>query len=1852
MQHPNEKPNNILDRKLKNLKFYQNRAIDFSKRNRLLKYPTRASSVEFYVSMEDAQQFFGTIAELKIELPYKEILKQDQDEQTQDLSKDDELSEIVLPKTNIIGKKLITQLDKLRLQAKNNFDSHGLHTLFLAVGELKWKEELAGRGSTEAISDYDYSAPLILIPVSIKTQKAPQKMSVIEINDELYDIQINPVLKLFIQQELELRLPELPEDFSQFSWEDVEKLLHRFEKVLKEKKIDSATTTKIRLGQFTFHGQQIYEDLTRNEKKILDHEFISSLCGDGQIIQSEESVDASDQDEIDNFLTEEEDYTILDGDESQLRSIKAVLDGKHLVIHGPPGTGKSQTIANLIANLLARGKKVLFVCEKQVALKVVFDRLKTKGADVSDLCLPLFEHASDKKLFAKSIIDSRSRVVSALRNVSKNSINQKLADRKEIIDALKEYADALLMVVEPMNKTVYWMHGELARVSSNVEGFTIPWRKKSVDEVDWAAYQKIMRILTELSLFSDLLFDTDNQWKYIKQESFSPDYSARLFAKLSELKNAVTTFPQLDGTVFGNPKNISEVKKLLDFANSTSVADLLKNRLVVSEKIDADHLNEEMDFSEKIHAELDAYYSLIEAENIFKIPSTWNNVDYTFSLLDKNFDTSKLLSRKSEVIFIDGKVSSIEKMVGVNRLGKELGSLSGATLKKYKDIFHTDPIIQKLKNWDERVTLYEIQASLKQLKDLHDQILAAQEVLNEWAVIDAEIGPDVITKLENSFSAEYQPMVDGMTGDMLKILKGLCDMDFRTQKLKNWDSKIALLQAKNNLDHLKTLNDHLFHAQEMLHGWGIPSIEHLNAQMVFDMETRFIEKYGFFRAFQGTYKEDKNFIASQCSIRQPGNHADYKSIISLIANKLRIQLKIEQMWTAFLGEFSMDGSIKEVPIVSLMENISKLLSYLEFTGTDVLTGDMKSLLLPGSAEEFKQLVFAYEKLLTEKQIGIIPPNGGISFDGFSKFYPIYKNDTALVGSWCSSHRPQTYSEYKKIVFAVADKFRLKVKFNRMMESFVDGYATDDSVKNVSIVSLHEGVAKILQYLELSNIDRLNPEIKNLASATDLFDSFNQIIASYEELFEKRQILNDAVNQDQLTENTILIDFISTSKAVVSELKNSMVVYEDAVKFLTVPSPILEKLALDTVVLNQLKNVFDRVNQYQPQKYVGASGFADLLNSRDQISQQRDQIKAVLAIIENRAFSKNDFYKNLETLCQEIVVWNEWYSKYDQIKDGIELLMNNKAALNDFQNVAMSDFSDRINKMLTDVGGLEKWTKLQRVRSQLDEYGMDWFLSDIKKLGIAQANFADIFVWSFLNGLLAKLYNEHKVLKNFNIAEYSRYTEDFKRLEKEVFETNQYRVLSKVYPTLRYAMDRGGNSEKVIVRESQKIQRHVPIRKLVTENAGHLLDCKPCWMMSPLTLSSYIPFGSIDFDVVIFDEASQMKIENALGAIARAKQVIVIGDEHQLPPTSFFDVSSEDDEAEDMEDVGYESILQSAITILPGAQPELLYHYRSTSEDLIAFSNRHIYGGRLITFPSPKYKDDAIQFEYVENGVYDAGQTRRNRIEAIRVAELCAEYVQSDARSIGVIAFSKAQEEAIREAIEEKIKDMPQLADRLEEGSDKKEGFFIKNLESVQGDERDVIILSIGYGPDQNGNVYNRFGPLNSKGGYRRLNVAITRAKDKVICVSSMKFYQMNPPETSRGAVLLQKYLEYAENGRSVLDASKILNHENGEADSDFEISVQNALENLGYTIHRQVGASGFSIDLAVVNPKNNNEYLLGIECDGAAYHSSKSARIRDRLRQEVLERLGWRFYRIWSQHWITHRQEVLDDLVSMISKSQ
>ena len=407
-------------------------------------------------------------------------------------------------------------------------------------------------------------------------------------------------------------------------------------------------------------------------------------------------------------------------------------------------------------------------------------------------------------------------------------------------------------------------------------------------------------------------------------------------------------------------------------------------------------------------------------------------------------------------------------------------------------------------------------------------------------------------------------------------------------------------------------------------------------------------------------------------------------------------------------------------------------------------------------------------------------------------------------------------------------------------------------------------------------------------------------------------------------------------------------------------------------------------------------------------------------------------------------------------------------------------------------------------------------------------------------------------------------------------------------------------------------------------------------MSPLSVAQHLRTDSIEFDAVIFDEASQIMPQDSISSLIRAEQAIIAGDTKQLPPTSFFntDVETDEDVREDLE-----SILDEAAAVLP--EIHLRWHYRSRTNELIAFSNQQYYGGRLQTFPEndPGVKT-GVDFDFVEDGIYDRGGSRQNMPEARRVVDHVQEFATTDPeKSVGVVAFSAAQERAIRDTLEQRRKEDPKL-DRFIDEEDAVGGFFVKSLESVQGDERDVMLFSVGYGPDKGGKITMNFGPLNNDGGERRLNVAITRAKERVILVSSLQPGDIDLGSSPRGVKDFKTYLEYAKKGEQAL----IRNDEPAETlafDSTFEEAVYTALENEGHDVETQIQSSGYSIDLAIKHPEKPGTYLLGIECDGAAYHSSRTARDRNRTRQLILEDLGWTIHRIWSPDWASNREQEL-----------
>lgn len=631
--------------------------------------------------------------------------------------------------------------------------------------------------------------------------------------------------------------------------------------------------------------------------------------------------------------------------------------------------------------------------------------------------------------------------------------------------------------------------------------------------------------------------------------------------------------------------------------------------------------------------------------------------------------------------------------------------------------------------------------------------------------------------------------------------------------------------------------------------------------------------------------------------------------------------------------------------------------------------------------------------------------------------------------------------------------------------------------------------------------------------------------------------------------------------------------------------------------------------------------------------------------------KNDDNFN-EYLEKQIILIEIDYNKIIDEIDWIKNLFEDATIITKLSN---DDLLSKISDCRKSYDILEKYLDYKKANDKCVDIGLKDFIDKIEceDINISSIEIINIFKKRFYRLWLDFVEQDSEELLNFRRENFEATINEFKNLDVGQYKINQLRILKKIVSSFpNFDRFSNGNDEiSILKKELNKNKKTMSLRRLFNSIPTLILTLKPCLMMSPLSVSIFLDSEKYLFDTVIFDEASQIKTEDAIGAIIRGKQVIIVGDNKQLPPTNFFSSSiSEAEEFEEFDDIGaYESILDEA-NLLP--EKTLLWHYRSKYESLIAFSNSKFYGNRLITFPSnsENAKNSGVEFFYVENGRYDRGGRKGNVIEAKKVADLVFEHFRNNPeRSLGVIAFGEIQQYAIENEINKKRIEDPSLEEFFIE--DKEEAFFVKNLENVQGDERDTIIFSIGYAKDNEEKLNMNFGPLSRIGGERRLNVAISRAKYNIKLVSSILSNDIDIERiNTEGPKLLKKYIQFAKEGISVLQ-NEIEITDINYFDSPFEESVYNVLVENGYEVNTQVGCSGYRIDMAVKNPNNKDTFSIGIECDGATYHSSRTARERDRLRQEVLEDMGWKIYRIWSTDWIKNKEKETQKLINIVQES-
>ena len=873
---------------------------------------------------------------------------------------------------------------------------------------------------------------------------------------------------------------------------------------------------------------------------------------------------------------------------------------------------------------------------------------------------------------------------------------------------------------------------------------------------------------------------------------------------------------------------------------------------------------------------------------------------------------------------------------------------------------------------------------------------------------------------------------------------------------------------------------------------------------------------------------------------------------------------------------------------------------------------------------------------------------------FKVFNSNYRADKKAVIKHCKDPLARiSDQQIVEILLKIKELNELTAELANNKSSIDEMYGSAFSGTNTDWEAVSLDLSSLQKILNLYPAASTQSEFKNILINNE-YDKLSRIFASFDELSSERiQAICSSYNRiflDKLNSNEDLSAVISKIKNTLesvgdlkAQIKDLNGIYKDKdshVSMFVKLEKAMELLAAESVLQeeeNLFKTYYGDLYKYtstdwdEIKQHIANKKEFDNLTSGKNISEQ------FLQAIATNSEKRTDITSKVENTAKSLLDTNTLQPFFEKIfGDGVSSL-------------SIDVLEDKYSKCLGKVELLEKYLEYKTFRDKCISCGLEEFILSVEKDCIKDV--VDSFKKRFYMLWLSKVLDTKPSIANFKSVTHDKTVNDFCTHDEHQLSIARMRIREKLINNLP-SKDRllsAHDEMSILTRELGKKRRIMPIRKLFKTIPNLLLKIKPCFMMSPLSVSYFLEAQTYNFDMVIFDEASQIFPEDAIGAILRSKQVIIAGDTKQLPPTNFFASSANnldgqfDSSDDEYEDEIFDSILEETASILPNRT--LLWHYRSKHEDLIAFSNSHIYKNELITFPGSATSkgDTGVEYYKVADGVYE---DRCNIPEAKKCVQLIIEHIENHPDlSLGIIAFSEKQQSTIEQVLYEYREQHPQYEWFFDENKD--EPFFIKNLENVQGDERDTIIFSICYAKNSRGTMLMNFGPLGKQGGERRLNVAVTRAKTNIKLVGSIEPTDIDLDRAkSDGARLLRSYIEFAMKGSSTLPASQEETIENRD---DFCDCIYDFLVSKGFKVSRNIGCSDYKIDLAVEHPKENGTFIVGIECDGENYSSARTAREREHLRPQILKNMGWNMYRIWSTAWIKNTKEEQERLLNFIN---
>lgn len=1809
------------------------------------------------------------------------------------------------------------QLRKIASEAKTAIEETGSNMLFLVFGFLEFYDS--------EDSDRAMLAPLLSLPVALAKggldrDTGTYQYSVLHSGEDLAE---NHTLREKMRRDYMLTLPEYEEE------EEPESYFSRIEQAISKKR-RWKVRRQITLGMLSFGKLAIWSDLdSKKNPGLVENELVKSVFsggeGGGGGLHAE-----------DYRIDERPDAAqplIFDADSSQHSAIIDVLSGKNMVVNGPPGTGKSQTITNIIAAALSKGKKVLFVSEKLAALEVVRHRLNHAG--LGHFCLELHSHKTQKKKFLEDI---QARI-------------------EQHFPAPPEYQAK--MATLQRHKAELARYAELmgSRIGNSV-GLT-------VNEVFWAAERRRQELGDVSSAVNAIGFKDASGWTYDDLESRRSRLSA-----LVELHDAI-------GGMFGpNHPWWGFRPEPLAPSDDEAIGRIVMASLEAAETADAAATESVGYFGFGEQPDATSASKIVEALGRITPPPDTAEPALLPRMFDADADpkgqrSSRLISdvatgvEKARRLFLSAAATLAE---GV-RLPQDVMAEARKTAERRKlaksllssDISHAIDAAYRLakavdvfaaaakasgatygpagkvavgsflanSEWAEPLGLapFAVNRISARASDLIETCKSLGESLSRIGAIASKRGlpfdgsPDAVAALADpegipglSRDADVSDgsltearrlatfaLADKSVAELVRLKTALDgETDSFAEALNRCRSSaermgVAFDSTERSVAELSAMAGVCLSAPSDLLEYRRPSFGH----------ARTAELIGAAKASLDAERVGRERFGGIFYLDALAPVADIKSSVAALRRKDGFFAFFDSEWRkAKKLHAGLSKEKRKLTAKDRAEELASLAAWVEakdafvsntemrdcfgglFRGLDTDSGRIETLNAwylssratlaecPGLVERFDLTTVSAERIAELSAKATTISSDANLLDGAeAKVRGLLGADVAGFREAKAKGWDAALEVLRRAAGSIAtvtgffsdkadsglsprDALRLMEARAALgsaasdLERLMRGQASlrdaggDELGRIASLAGGQWGAALQEISSKASKAAETATQALAFSAGDNPFSAAVSFARSKAELDSAWEGVADLPQWNRFDDWSglcgVAAEDAAAARMVLERISPCAKPDKSAIEVFTATDQeaearsILDRFAASDDVRRVLGNLFDGA-ETNLDRLSATHGWGVAVCSAELPTAVRKRLLAPDAA-EAISTSKR-LYAGMAEGCSKARAELESLSKYGSFSWDEWQQQARGHASGDMPSAILS----RLKLVAADLGSVLPWSKYLSLRQQARQEGLADFVSALESGKIPAAALASAFELSAYQSIGRSIYQSYPELSRFNGAAHDKTRADYRALDAEIVSLTGKDYASQIDRRTSVPEGQRGTTVgdftdmQLLRREINKQRRHIPIRQLVKRAGAALQELKPCFMMGPLSVAQYLEQGVLKFDLVVMDEASQLRPEEAIGAIARGTQLVVVGDPKQLPPTSFFDrmVDGSDDEEEDEAPAaisGMESILDICQQLFTPVR-SLRWHYRSHHESLIAFSNHHFYKN-LIVFPSPYAKNPGlgVKYRYVRGGSY---KDRQNAPEAQRVVDAVLDHmIKRPDESLGVVTLNQTQRELIEELLDRKLKTFDEGADFM--GRWEAEGwpFFVKNLENVQGDERDVIFISTTFGKAPGTDkVRQNFGPISRPDGWRRLNVLFTRSKRRIELFTSMAPEDIVvDARTPLGTKALRDYLDFAKRG-------VLVTTDEGERDpdSDFEVSVANVISSMGYEVKSQLGVAGFFIDMAVRNPDRPGEFLAGIECDGATYHSGFSVRDRDRIRQEILESLGWkgRIHRIWSTDW-------------------